>query len=362
MPKLPKAKQLPSGTWRIRVYDGVVDGIKKYVPFTAPSEKEVELLAYQYLLKKEKRRNDEKLPLERRLTVGDAIDQHISDNADVLSPRTVRRYKEDRQKFFASIMDTKLCDLTQPDIQRAVSHDSKRYAAKSIHNAHGLLSAALTAYLPDFRLRTNLPQMVDPDVIVPEDEDIDRLMDSIQGSWLESAVLLGACCGLRRSEICGLKYEDINRDKLTITVRRTVIKDDNGKWLVYEKTKTTKSKRTIDVAEEIIDSLLVNKIDDEFVVPVVPDTVSKSFIDLRDKLGIDCRFHDLRHYNASIMLALGVPDKYAMERMGYSTPATLKKVYQHTMSGKRKEVADQVNQHMVKRLRRKKKDESDADD
>ena len=45
------------------------------------------------------------------------------------------------------------------------------------------------------------------------------------------------------------------------------------------------------------------------------------------------------------MLALNVPDKYAMERMGYSTPATLKKVYQHTMTGKRAEVNDMINGH-----------------
>lgn len=363
MPRLPKAELLPSGNWRIRIYEGMVAGKKKYETFIKPSEDEVEQEAYQYLLKKQKRKNDAKLPLERRMSVGDAIDQHIVDIADVLSPGTVRRYKEDRQKFFASIMDIKLCDLSQPDVQRAVSHDSRRYAAKSIHNAHGLLSAALSSYLPDFRLKTNLPQMVDPDVIVPEDEDIDRLMAEVEGTWMESAILLGACCGMRRSEICGLKFDDIDLRHYTITVRRTVIKDENGKWIVREKTKTTKSKRTFETAPEIIKALIANKTDDEFVVNVVPDTLSKSFIDLRDKLRIKCRFHDLRHYNASIMLALNVPDKYAMERMGYSTAGTLKKVYQHTMIGKRKEVADQVNSHMVKRVKKRTeaKEETDTD-
>ncbi len=46
------------------------------------------------------------------------------------------------------------------------------------------------------------------------------------------------------------------------------------------------------------------------------------------------------------MLALNVPDKYAMERMGYSTPATPKKVYQHTMRDKQQEVAEVVNSKM----------------
>lgn len=361
MRKIPKAEQLPSGTWRIRIYDCKVNGKNRYEQILAPTEDEVIRLAYEFLLKKEKQKQNAKLPVAKRMTVGDAIRQHIDDIADVLSPRTVRRYREDSEKFFISLHSIKLCDLTQPDINRAVSHDSKAYAAKSIHNAHGLLSAALSSYLPDFRLKTNLPQIVEPDVTVPEDEDIDRLMDEIVGTWMESAVLLGACCGMRRSEICGLKFSDINLKNKTITVRRTVIKDVDGSWIVREKTKTVKSKRTFKTGQEIIDKLFANKTDDEFVVNVVPDTVSKTFIDLRDKLGIKCRFHDLRHYNASIMLAMGIPDKYAMERMGYATAATLKKVYQHTMKGKREEIADQINDHMVKRVKTEKPDSTDEE-
>lgn len=58
---------------------------------------------------------------------------------------------------------------------------------------------------------------------------------------------------------------------------------------------------------------------------------------------ITCRFHDLRHYNASLMLALSVPDKYAMERLGQATPGMIKAVYQHIMSDKREEVNEVVN-------------------
>ncbi len=69
-------------------------------------------------------------------------------------------------------------------------------------------------------------------------------------------------------------------------------------------------------------------------------------VDLRDELKTNCRFHDFSHYNASIMLALGVPDKYACERMVYSATDTLKKVYQRIFKGKRKEVADTGNTQM----------------
>ena len=56
--------------------------------------------------------------------------------------------------------------------------------------------------------------------------------------------------------------------------------------------------------------------------------------------------HDLRHINASIMLALGVPDKYAMERGGWSTPSTLKNVYQHTFTAEREETDKKIDNYM----------------
>lgn len=54
-------------------------------------------------------------------------------------------------------------------------------------------------------------------------------------------------------------------------------------------------------------------------------------------------FYGLRHHNASVMLALGVPDKYAMELMGHSTNNMLKTVYQHIFEDKQNQVAQEIN-------------------
>lgn len=51
----------------------------------------------------------------------------------------------------------------------------------------------------------------------------------------------------------------------------------------------------------------------------------------------------LRHLNASVMLALGIPDKYAMERGGWATNSTLKNVYQHTFSAERDQVDEKID-------------------
>ncbi len=57
------------------------------------------------------------------------------------------------------------------------------------------------------------------------------------------------------------------------------------------------------------------------------------------------RFHDLRHLNASVMVALGVPDLYAMERGGWKTKSTLNRVYQHTFSAERQAVDQKIDQY-----------------
>lgn len=51
------------------------------------------------------------------------------------------------------------------------------------------------------------------------------------------------------------------------------------------------------------------------------------------------------HYQASILHALGIPDKYIMERGGWKTDATLKNVYQHTIADKSKQFTDRANEH-----------------
>ena len=68
-----------------------------------------------------------------------------------------------------------------------------------------------------------------------------------------------------------------------------------------------------------------------------------------DKAGFKgITFHDLRHINASEMLTLGVPDKYAMERGGWSTDNILKSVYQATFSEERMRYDAVIDEHFQK--------------
>ena len=67
------------------------------------------------------------------------------------------------------------------------------------------------------------------------------------------------------------------------------------------------------------------------IVDTTPNRLTDRFCYLRDSLGMTYRFHDLRHYYASINHALGIPDQYIMEMGGWKTDRTLKAVYRNTL-------------------------------
>jgi integrase len=122
---------------------------------------------------------------------------------------------------------------------------------------------------------------------------------------------------------------------------------------VRQKTKTYNSTRKIKVPDYIM-QLIQNQRqgnDSEFIVTLSGQAIYKRLSRLLESNGIQhMRFHDLRHMNASVMLQLGVPDKYAMERGGWSTDSTLKQVYQHTFDEKRNEIDSQIDDYFNKLL------------
>ena len=77
-------------------------------------------------------------------------------------------------------------------------------------------------------------------------------------------------------------------------------------------------------------------------------TLRSKFYKLLEEHDYHMTFHDLRHLSASVMLMLNIPDKYAMERGGWSTNSTLKSVYQHTFSEERKQVDKKIDDYFNK--------------
>lgn len=336
-----KAKQLPSGSWRVQLYVGKdADGKRLFKSFTAATSEKAEYDAAEYrIARKEKSRPE-------NLTVGEAIDRYIDTKTNVLSPSTIAAYRKIRKNNLATLMPIKLGELTLDEIQIAVNIEAATHKPKTVRNQHGLLTAALAQYHPSFSVKNiKLPQRVKTEIMVPEQGMIDGLMANVRGKRLELPIILAACMGLRRSEICALVGSDYDPAKQTLHVRRAKVLNEDRLWVI-KATKSYSGTRLLRVPDGVAPYIAKAAHGNKPLVSMSPTEVSVSFARLKHRLGFSVRFHDLRHYYASVLLALGVPDKYAMEVMGHATPSMLKTVYQHTMADKRNEIAEQINARM----------------
>lgn len=329
-----KAKKLPSGRWRCRVYDGTDPAGKKiYKSFTADTRKEAELLAAKYAASR-------KATASKDRTLADAYARYIEIKKNTLSPATVREYSRAAKADFPELMPLRLSRLTQEAVQSAVNVMSANHSPKSVRNAHGLLSAVLSMFAPEIRLNTRLPQSRKPDLYVPTEQEVEKLVRSIRGTELEKAVLLAAFGSLRRSECSALMISDIEGD--IIHVNKAIVLGVDKQWTLKQP-KSKAGYRDIKMPGFVIERL--KPAPNGRIVNIMPVTITDYFADARRKFNLPhFRFHDLRHYQASILHAMGVPDKYIMERGGWSTDSTLKNIYQHTMSDKRKQVEDDIVQ------------------
>lgn len=338
--KLPKAKKLPSGRWNIQV---MVDG--KRVSLTARTEKEVMAKAAAY-----KAGQAQKSESPSSMTVGNAIDRYIESKDAVLSPSTVAGYKRIRKNALQELMPIKLPALTQEAVQRAVNRMAREKSSKSVSNAHGLLSAALEMYHPDFHLRTTLPQKKKHETHIPEAEEIGRILREAKGKKVELPILLAVWLGLRASEIRGITWEEIDGDRLHI--KQAIVQGEDGP--AVKGTKTYSGDRVLRIPPYIQELISRQPKTDEYIVHMSGQAIYSAFCRVCESAGVrHYRFHDLRHANASVMLALGIPDKYAMQRMGHATNNMLKTVYQHTMKNKREEVDDTIDNYFNKILQTK---------
>ena len=329
---MPKAKKLPSGSWRVRVYDGKnADGKPVYKSFTADTKKQAEFLAAEYAANKKKRRQ----PEDR--TLAEAYKRYVEIKSNTLSPTTVREYTKAAGRDFPGLMPLKLSQITQEAVQSAVNVMSATHSPKSVRNAHGLLSAVLRMFAPDIRLNTRMPQPKKSEIYVPTEAEVEHLIRSIKGTELLKAILLAAFGSLRRSEVCALTDEDLDRQGNVICVRKAMVWTIAKEWTIKQP-KSKAGYREVTMPPFVMDALTPAE-GTHRIVNLVPTTITNRFSKALESVGLPhFRYHDLRHYQASILHAMGVPDKYIMERGGWKTDSTLKNIYQHTMSDKRKEV------------------------
>lgn len=332
-----KKNALPSGNIRIQVFDYKdADGKKHYKSFTAPTKAEAQLLAAQWKTGKA----EEKL---LRITLYEAVTRYIEAKEGVLSPSTIRGYERMQVNQLKTIGRIYLDELTSTNMQIWISDLSKTLSPKYVRNIYGLVSATLDMFAPDLHLSVTLPDKKHTELYCPSDKDVKKLLREIAGTDLEIAVLLAAFGPMRRGEICALDSSDIIGNKVSVT--KSMVLGSDQQYHIKEP-KTYSSYRVIEYPDFVIDKM---KGRTGRIIDKSPNAITRSF--QRAIVRADLphfRFHDLRHYAASIMHAIGVPDQYIMQRGGWASDNVMKAVYRNTIDLETVRQTKKINAHFKK--------------
>ena len=254
-----------------------------------------------------------------------------------------------------------LKNLTAKDIQEFYLRELERVSASSVIHYHANIHKALKYAVKIDLIDVNPADKVErpkKDRYVGsfyDADEVNALFNAAKGSKLELPILFGAFYGLRRSEAIGLKWDAIDFDRNTITIRHTVTSCDlDGKRILVasDTTKTKSSMRTLPLVQFMRERLLALKEEQEdnrrlcgrsYIKDYIgyvcvneigdlikPHYVTESFPKLLKVNGLrHIRYHDLRHSCASLLLANGVPMKQIQEWLGHSDFSTTANIYAH---------------------------------
>jgi len=203
-------------------------------------------------------------------------------------------------------------------------------------------------------------------------EELDTFLVSCASDRLYPMWRLAAWTGMRRGEVAGLVWRDVDLNAGTITVQRARVTVKSAE-VRESKPKTATGRRNVDLDEETRSALeawqdrqkaerkewpgewpahgLVFTLEDGSALH--PDYLSRWFHSLSKKAKLpEIRLHDLRHTHATLLLAAGVPVKVVSERLGHSTQAFTMTVYQHVLPGMQREAVQLVADAKTKAARR----------
>lgn len=324
--KIPQPKQLPSGSWNVRL---TIDG--EVISITRPTKKEAfnEAAAIKTGLKKRP---------TSRVTLREAIDSYIETRVNVLSPSTIRGYRAIARTRFQTSMNVDVSSANNEQWQRIVNREAKLCSAKTLKNAWGMVCSAVEES-SGAKPKVRLPQVVPNDLPFLTAEQIPIFLEAIHGKQCEIPALL-ALSSLRRSEILDLKWEDIDLEKGTITVHGAAVLDENGNLVHKKENKNNSSRRNIPfLLQPLREAAEKAEKSSPYVYTGNPNQIWQSVNRICKKNNLpEVGVHGLRRSYASLAYHLGISEEAAMRTGGWSDITTMRKIYTKISQ---KDLADQ---------------------
>jgi integrase len=352
-----------AGKWRAEVR--LADGTRR--TFFAPTQEEAEakLLDARHAVA-----HQAPVAPPRTTTVAAYVTDWIADQHDHVRPNTWAGYDSNvRNHILPSLGRVRLADLTPADVRRLHRESKARgLGARSVRYVHLVLSLVLKQAEADGLVARNVARLAKP----PGAEKVRiqpftpaealKFLDEVRGNEHEALYVTTLGLGLRRGEVLGLRWCDINWSARAVTIAGQLqrLKDQGLVWVA---TKTADSVAILEAPDFVMDALVAQKDREAFMTasprwhtsgyvftnatnggPLEPDNLTHRFPAFLKAHGLrHQRFHDLRHSAASLLLAKGVPLWEVSKILRHSSLGITSDVYGHLQRETSRAAADIMN-------------------
>lgn len=368
--------------YRLTVSDGFKpDGRRRYIrkTITAKSEREARKLLSLFVAEIENRQ----ITADSNMKFRDFVELWESNYAKTnLEIKTYTRYIDMlKSNILPEFGEMRLSDIKPINLlnfYKKLSVDGSRkdgkaggYSPKTVQHIHRLISAIYNKAAEWQIIGINPAEHIKPPKVVKKEiefysiDEVKILLKALQGEPIRSTTmtLLAIYTGMRRSELLGLKWENIDFDNRIIEINSAAVYA-SGMGRVEKTTKTVRSNRIIYMSETVVKimskykeyqnytkELLANKWEgseyvftNDFGTALHPDSISQWFSRfIKRKELKHITFHGLRHTSATLLLSSGVDIETVSRILGHSSSVVTSQVYLHSANAVRTEAMEKLD-------------------
>ncbi|NLU09404.1 MAG: site-specific integrase [Tepidanaerobacter acetatoxydans] len=324
-------------------------------------------LAKDFLTKLEHEMREGSYVEPSSITLREFLESWIESYKINISPNTERGYRVNIKHICSILGDKPLQKIIPADIETAYAKLGQTLSGTSILYIHRTLSRALKQAERQRLINRNSCDFVETPkknknfkAKFVHPDDIGKYLNAFKGHYLYIAVCLAMFCGLRRGEVLGLQWKDIDWKASIINIRHNMT--DEG--LKAPKSGETRTIPLTEAMKEILkeqkrkqqrfmEMLWDEYYRSDFVVTyddgtlIKPRALSKNFAAVLRKANLELvRFHDLRHTAASLMIHEGVELKTVSEILGHSSISITADIYGHVIEEKKKQAAQKLDKYI----------------
>ncbi|MEU6323048.1 tyrosine-type recombinase/integrase [Streptomyces sp. NPDC047009] len=288
---------------------------------------------------------------------------------------TYDKYETHVRLYLVSLLGTKrLESLSVADVRRFITRVQNEHTAATAKEVHRVLRTALTAAVREELITRNVAALVEPPRVKQQEirpwslEETPSFLEAARADPLYAAFVLAIAMGLRRGELVGLRWSDLDLDNRVLHVRQQT---QRRRGTLYDDDPKSRRSRAVPIPALCIAPLRWHRLrqrgtfartgvvwtEDGYVFatrngrPVEPRNVYRSFTRVAADAGLRVvRLHDARHGCATLLTAAGVAPRVIMEILGHSQISITMDVYTHVVHDTQQEAISHMDRLLKRRL------------